>query len=167
MLARIFKALPIKRNSSYVLARVVDGELQEARIDLEKTSSTKDRVENYEIEGSIWAEANVNNMEVFAQVGEIFSREATGRFGKFYYLLCCTLQLFRIIIGKMVSDNDGECCMQTLDVPVEEQALIEFELTDVNAEQLVRTNNTRYIFDTVKDNDGFIRAVNIQRLRKY
>merc|ERR1712037_21818 len=148
MLARIFKALPIKRNSSYVLARVVDGELQEARIDLEKTSSTKDRVENYGIEGSLWAEANVNNMEVFAQVGEIFSREATGRF------------------GKMVSDIDGECCMQTLDVPVEEQALIEFELTDVNAEQLVRTNNTRYIFDTVKDNDGFIRAVNIQRLPK-
>jgi hypothetical protein len=79
---RIFKALPIKRNSSYVLARVVDGELQEARIDLEKTSSTKDRVVNYGIEGSIWAEASVNNMEVFAQVGEIFSREATGRFGK-------------------------------------------------------------------------------------
>jgi hypothetical protein len=80
---RIFKALPINRNSSYVLARVVDGELQEARIDLEKTSSTKDRVVNYGIEGSIWAEASVNNMEVFAQVGEIFSREATGRFGKF------------------------------------------------------------------------------------
>jgi len=56
--------------------------------------------------------------------------------------------------------------MHTLDVPVEEQALIEFDLTDVNAEQLVRTKNTRFIFDTVKDNDGFIRAVNIQRLRE-
>jgi len=57
--------------------------------------------------------------------------------------------------------------MQTLDAPVEEQVQIEFDLTDVNAEQLVRTNNTRFLFDTVKDNDGFIRAVNIQRLREF
>jgi len=67
----------------------------------------------------------------------------------------------------MVSDIEGECCMQTLDAPVEEQVQIEFDLTDVNAEQLVRTNNTRFLFDTVKDNDGFIRAVNIQRLREF
>ena len=86
MLARIFKVFPKSRKSSFVLARVVDGELQEARIDLKKTSSTKDRVESFGIEGSIWAEASVNQTEMFAQIGEIFSREATARLGTFQIL---------------------------------------------------------------------------------
>ncbi|CAG5103168.1 Oidioi.mRNA.OKI2018_I69.chr1.g649.t1.cds [Oikopleura dioica] len=149
MLARASKQLLRTRiSSNYVLARVVDGELQEAKIDLTKTSSTKDTRESYGFQGSIWAEVNVNNSEMFAQVGEVFSKEASGR------------------LGKIVSDKNGESCIHPLDVPIEEQKVIEFDLADVNEEQLVRTKNTRYQFDTVKDQDGFIRAVNIHRLPK-
>ena len=83
MLARASKQLlRTRKSSNYVLARVVDGELQEAKIDLTKTSSTKDTRESYGFQGSIWAEVNVNNSEMFAQVGEVFSKEASGRLGK-------------------------------------------------------------------------------------
>ena len=72
-----------------------------------------------------------------------------------------------LFLGKSVSDKSGDSCIQPLDVPIEDQNLIEFDLADVNEEQLVRTKNTRYQFDTVKDQDGFVRAVNIHRLRKH